>query len=830
MPAIPNPTILILHRPYLKASPSSARPASLRCRRHFSLLNACTLSGIRVREALEVTALLCVSLLHHRSRRPIMAVAVDLAFRGGFSERKCSVDFPVLESEALFIREAGEEIREQLYCFEDRGNRRVALRPELTPSLARLAQIRNLISVFFMSRKYASLPLKWFAVGQCWRYERMTRGRRREHYQWNMDIIGVPEVTAEAELISSIVMLFRRMGITESDVGFKISSRKVLQEVLKSYSIPDNLFGKVCIIIDKIQKIPRDEIKKELGIVGLSDDAIEELLQVLSIKSLDKLEEGHDGLLHVHVVSASSVDQLYVVPFLGDLSCSAALGGVALKLERAFPVDNNNGTVELSYLKSRDKVSHGRRLDSVDGVVDFPVDGVDPYLVGLYFTRVQLGTPPKEFYVQIDTGSDVLWVTCAGCTGCPRTSGLNLFSLAENFGYSNWIQFDASIVRSLAYYTGIVFEGFDRQGKLRAICGGGRLLSTFGGDDIPACGFGFGDAVIVETSYSKVQLLKEKGLLPARMHENPHSSRGATRSCATTVSGGQSLSTSGSVGSPTRSDQPATTPVSQSTFLRLNHLDIHADDADAQGKKKKRGQRTVGGDKNGRGLRQFSMKVCEKVESKGRTTYNEVADELVAEFADPAISLAPDQQQYDEKNIRRRVYDALNVLMAMDIISKDKKEIQWKGLPRTTLNDVEELRAQRMALRNRIEKKEAYLQELEEQYVGLQNLIQRNQQLCSSENAPSQGVQLPFILVQTCPDATVEVEMSEDMQLMHFDFNSTLFKLHDENFVLKAMNFCQRCQIDASDAENKNLSNTPGQHPASPPLPRIIKARGKHEH
>ncbi|KAL9677460.1 hypothetical protein QQ045_005691 [Rhodiola kirilowii] len=680
MPAIPNPTILILHRPYLKASPSSARPASLRCRRHFSLLNACTLSGIRVREALEVTALLCVSLLHHRSRRPIMAVAVDLvffliasfkAFRGGFSERKCSVDFPVLESEALFIREAGEEIREQLYCFEDRGNRRVALRPELTPSLARLV-IQN--------GKYASLPLKWFAVGQCWRYERMTRGRRREHYQWNMDIIGVPEVTAEAELISSIVMLFRRMGITESDVGFKISSRKVLQEVLKSYSIPDNLFGKVCIIIDKIQKIPRDEIKKELGIVGLSDDAIEELLQVLSIKSLDKLEE--------------------------------VLG------------------------------SKG------DAIADLK----------------------------------------------------QLFSLAENFGYSNWIQFDASIVRGLAYYTGIVFEGFDRQGKLRAICGGGRLLSTFGGDDIPACGFGFGDAVIVE-----VQLLKEKGLLPARMHENPHSSRGATRSCATTVSGGQSLSTSGSVGSPTRSDQPATTPVSQSTFLRLNHLDIHADDADAQGKKKKRGQRTVGGDKNGRGLRQFSMKVCEKVESKGRTTYNEVADELVAEFADPAISLAPDQQQYDEKNIRRRVYDALNVLMAMDIISKDKKEIQWKGLPRTTLNDVEELRAERMALRNRIEKKEAYLQELEEQYVGLQNLIQRNQQLCSSENAPSQGVQLPFILVQTCPDATVEVEMSEDMQLMHFDFNSTLFKLHDENFVLKAMNFCQRCQIDASDAENKNL-------------------------
>ncbi|RVX05040.1 Transcription factor-like protein DPB [Vitis vinifera] len=94
-----------------------------------------------------------------------------------------------------------------------------------------------------------------------------------------------------------------------------------------------------------------------------------------------------------------------------------------------------------------------------------------------------------------------------------------------------------------------------------------------------------------------------------------------------------------------------------------------------------------------------------------------VADELVAEFADPSNSLtSPDQQQYDEKNIRRRVYDALNVLMAMDIISKDKKEIQWKGLPRTSLNDIEELKTDRIGLRGRIEKKAAYLQELEEQF------------------------------------------------------------------------------------------------------------------
>ncbi|KAF5737528.1 transcription factor-like protein DPB [Tripterygium wilfordii] len=330
---------------------------------------------------------------------------------------------------------------------------------------------------------------------------------------------------------------------------------------------------------------------------------------------------------------------------------------------------------------------------------------------------------------------------------------------------------------------------------------------------------------------------------------------GATRSWGTTVSG-QSVSTSGSVGSPSsRSEQAMATPASDTTVLRLNNLDIHGDDAGSQGaggnKKKKRGQRAVGGDKSGRGLRQFSMKVCEKVESKGRTTYNEVADELVAEFADPSNGVTtPDQQQYDEKNIRRRVYDALNVLMAMDIISKDKKEIQWKGLPRTSLNDIEELKAERLGLRNRIEKKATYLQELEEQYIGLQNLIQRNEQLYSSGNSPSGGVSLPFILVQTRPHATVEVEISEDMQLVHFDFNSTPFELHDDNYVLKAMKFCERPQSDdmtpnyaADGGEGSSMSNmhqpqtipppttsTPSRPPTSPPIPGILKARVKHEH
>ncbi|KAJ4784501.1 Transcription factor DP [Rhynchospora pubera] len=354
------------------------------------------------------------------------------------------------------------------------------------------------------------------------------------------------------------------------------------------------------------------------------------------------------------------------------------------------------------------------------------------------------------------------------------------------------------------------------------------------------------------------------------------------------ASGAHSASTSGSAGSPpTHSAAPAppamTTPASDSTFVRLNNLDIHADEAPASSqatasKKKKRGARAVGPDKGGRGLRQFSMRVCEKVESKGRTTYNEVADELVAEFADPTSSFSsPDQQQYDEKNIRRRVYDALNVLMAMDIISKDKKEIQWKGLPRTSLNDVEELKTELAGLKSRIDKKAAYLQELQDQALGLQNLVQRNEQLYGSGNAPSGGVALPFILVQTRPHATVEVEISEDMQLVHFDFNSTPFELHDDSYVLKAMRTNEREQngggsqsehtsngAECSNAQNSNAQNSMPYHhsqlpvpipqpppqpqpqlqpqkstrptnylgklPTSPPIPGILKGRVKYEH
>ena len=222
------------------------------------------------------------------------------------------------------------------------------------------------------------------------------------------------------------------------------------------------------------------------------------------------------------------------------------------------------------------------------------------------------------------------------------------------------------------------------------------------------------------------------------------------------------------------------------------------------------GMNTAEKEKGGKGLRHFSMKVCEKVESKGTTTYNEVADELVAEFSKPDDPRFCADQAYDEKNIRRRVYDALNVLMAMDIISKEKKEITWKGLPATAKqDDMEALRAEKARAQASIEKKNAYLLELVEQYKSYQALLQRNAARAAAGVVPS-GIQLPFILVQTKPNATVEVEISEDQQVVHFDFNSTPFQIHDGNFVLAQMNLTENSManlnLEAEKAKSEPIN------------------------
>ncbi len=306
----------------------------------------------------------------------------EVARRFAFEE----VDAPMLEHAELFMRKAGEEIVDQLYHFELHG-RHLALRPEMTPSVARMVMARA---------GGLRLPLRWFTVTQNWRYERMTRGRKREHYQWNMDVYGEPGVSAEAELIAAIFELSDALGLAPDAMKVRINSRALLEETLRHGVLRERpeVFESLCVVIDKLDKIGPDKVIQLLtdpqGSVALDAAAARSVVDMLSITSLEEAEKN-------------------------------------------APADSK----AVAELKS-------------------------------------------------------------------------LWEYLTAYGLGDRVVFDASVVRGLAYYTGVVFEAFDSAGNLRAICGGGRydrLLETLGGPSIPAVGFGFGDVVILE-------LLSDQGIIP----------------------------------------------------------------------------------------------------------------------------------------------------------------------------------------------------------------------------------------------------------------------------------------------------------------------------
>ncbi|MEE6470582.1 hypothetical protein FKM82_009007 [Ascaphus truei] len=218
------------------------------------------------------------------------------------------------------------------------------------------------------------------------------------------------------------------------------------------------------------------------------------------------------------------------------------------------------------------------------------------------------------------------------------------------------------------------------------------------------------------------------------------------------------------------------------------------------------GKRNKKGEKNGKGLRHFSMKVCEKVQKKGTTSYNEVADELVAEFSTADSHISPNESQaYDQKNIRRRVYDALNVLMAMNIISKEKKEIKWIGLPTNSAQECQNLEVERQRRLERIKQKQSQLQELILQQIAFKNLVQRNRQteLQAHRPPPSNSViHLPFIIVNTSKKTVIDCSISNDKFEYLFNFDNT-FEIHDDIEVLKRMGMA--CGLESGSCSAEDL-------------------------
>ena len=222
----------------------------------------------------------------------------------GFEE----YDAPVLETEELYTRKSGEEITQQLYNFEDKGGRKVALRPEMTPSLARMVMARS---------GALALPIKWYSIPQCWRYERTQRGRGREHYQWNVDIWGAGGIEADAEIVSVLVHFFRSVGLSSEDLVIRVSSRKVLEEVLGSLGVTGDAFSETCIIVDKMDKLPAEAIEAQLTELGLGPDAISTIQSVLGINDMGDLE-GALGNASVAVSELGAMFSLFESYGIGD--------------------------------------------------------------------------------------------------------------------------------------------------------------------------------------------------------------------------------------------------------------------------------------------------------------------------------------------------------------------------------------------------------------------------------------------------------------------------------------------------------------------------------
>ncbi len=187
-------------------------------------------------------------------RRAIEAAWHRASRAAGFQEW----DGPPLEALELFTAKSGAEIAEQLYHFTDRGGREVALRPEMTPTLARVIGARA-----------AALPkpIKWYCVPQFFRYERPQRGRLREFYQWNVDVMGAPEIAADAEAISVAVEALRALGLGAQDVVVRANDRRFVQAELARMDVAPDATAEVLALIDKLERDPRspDLLRGQLG-------------------------------------------------------------------------------------------------------------------------------------------------------------------------------------------------------------------------------------------------------------------------------------------------------------------------------------------------------------------------------------------------------------------------------------------------------------------------------------------------------------------------------------------------------------------------------------
>jgi len=188
------------------------------------------------------------------------------ARRHGFEQ----YDAPVVEHLDLLTRKAGEEIVDQIYAFEDKSG--------VTPSLVRLVAAR---------RNQIVLPAKWFTIAQCFRYERMSKGRKREHFQWNLDILGTDDITADLEVMATAVDALRALGLSAEDVTLRIGSRRLVAALLTALGVPDAQQLSVLMVLDKRGKVSDAVLHEMLREAGIAADLASRIMGIFEIDSLE---------------------------------------------------------------------------------------------------------------------------------------------------------------------------------------------------------------------------------------------------------------------------------------------------------------------------------------------------------------------------------------------------------------------------------------------------------------------------------------------------------------------------------------------------------------
>ncbi|MEA3378036.1 MAG: histidine--tRNA ligase [Nanoarchaeota archaeon] len=202
----------------------------------------------------------------------------DIAEKFGYEE----VDGPLLEPVDLWTLKSGSEIPEQMYNFKDKSGREVAIRPEFTPTIARLVA---------QKQKGLIKPIKWYSIPRCWRYEAPQSGRLREFFQFNIDCLGTTSMMADAEIIITAIEIMKKFGCTEKDFYIRLNNRKLIASLFSLAGIKKKQLQEVCRLIDKKDKLMKDDFELSLKDLKLNKIQIDKIKTVLDYDLLNKIDE-----------------------------------------------------------------------------------------------------------------------------------------------------------------------------------------------------------------------------------------------------------------------------------------------------------------------------------------------------------------------------------------------------------------------------------------------------------------------------------------------------------------------------------------------------------